>query len=110
MGGGGAARPPQHVKVFEQILGRHITQAGYGLTETTALGATNVGETYLAHSDRVGRPTPPLVEAKIVDENGRPLKNGEIGDVGIIEYEGFIYIKNRAKDLVFRGGREHRLP
>jgi acyl-CoA synthetase (AMP-forming)/AMP-acid ligase II len=137
LGGGGAARPPQHVKVLEEILGRHISQAGYGLTETTALGATNAGETYLAHPDSVGRPTPPLVEAKIVDEQGRTLKNGEIGeicfkspanlrcywkdpdataeilwddgwlktgDVGVIDDEGFIYIKDRAKDLVIRGG------
>ena len=137
MGGGGAARPPQHVKILEQILGRHIAQAGYGLTETTAIGATNAGEPYLTHPDSVGRPTPPLVEAKIVNEQGRTLINGEIGeicfkspanlkeywkdpqatadifledgwlktgDVGIIDDEGFIYIKDRAKDLVIRGG------
>lgn len=137
MGAGGAARPPQHVKILEEILGRHISQAGYGLTETTALGATNSGPAYLAHPDSVGRPTPPLVEAKIVDDKGRTLKNGEIGeicfkspanlreywkdpksteeifleggwlktgDVGIIDDEGFIYIKDRAKDLVIRGG------
>jgi long-chain acyl-CoA synthetase len=137
MGGGGAARPPQHVKILEQILGRHISQAGYGLTETTAIGATNAGEPYLTHPDSVGRPTLPLVEAKIVDEQGRTLKNGEIGeicfkspanlkeywkdpqatadifledgwlktgDVGIMDDEGFIYIKDRAKDLVIRGG------
>ena len=137
MGGGGAARPPQHVKLLEQILGRHISQAGYGLTETTALGATNAGEPYLTHPDSVGRPTPPLVEAKIVNEQGQTLKIGEIGeicfkspanlreywkdpkasadifleggwlktgDVGIIDDDGFIYIKDRAKDLVIRGG------
>ncbi|MBN1382615.1 MAG: acyl--CoA ligase [Deltaproteobacteria bacterium] len=137
LGGGGAARPPQHVQLLEEILGRHIAQAGYGLTETTALGATNSGENYRNHPDSVGRPTPPLMEAKIVDENGRELTNGEIGeicfrspaslkgywkdpkataeifldggwlktgDVGIIDDEGFVYIKDRAKDLVIRGG------
>ena len=137
LGGGGAARPPEHVKILEKILGRHIAQAGYGLTETTALGITNAGETYLAHPDSVGRPTPPLVEVKIVDAQGLTLKDGEIGeicfkspanlkcywndsqatsdiflddgwlrtgDLGMIDGEGFVYIKDRAKDLVIRGG------
>jgi len=134
---GGAARPPRHVKDLEKILGRHITQTGYGLTETAAIGAINEGENYAIRPDSLGKPTPPLVEAKIVDERGKALGNGDIGeicfkspanmrcywndrratkeimldggwvktgDVGIIDKEGFIYIKDRAKDLVIRGG------
>jgi len=137
LGGGGAARPPQQVRELEQKLGRHISQAGYGLTETAAVGATNAGDNYAAHPDSVGRPTPPLVEAKIVDETGNTLRRGEIGeicfktpsnlrcywkdpestadifiedgwlktgDIGIMDEEDFIYIKDRAKDLVIRGG------
>ncbi len=137
LSGGGAARPPQHVKEMEKILGRHIAQAGYGLTETTAVGAINAGEPYAKHLDSVGRPSPPVVEAKIVDEQGKTLETGKIGeicfkspsnlrgywkdpkatadiflddgwlktgDVGIMDEEGFIYIKDRIKDLVIRGG------
>jgi long-chain acyl-CoA synthetase len=136
-GGGGAARPPQQVKDMEQKIGRHIAQAGYGLTETAAVGATNAGENYALHPDSVGRPQAPLVEAKIVDERGNTLNTGELGeicfktpsnlrcywkdpeatadifleggwlktgDVGIMDGEGFIYIKDRTKDLVIRGG------
>ena len=137
LSGGGAARPPQHVKELEKKLGRHIAQAGYGLTETTAVGAINVGETYALHPDSVGRPSPPVIEAKIVDEWGKTLGIGKIGeicfkspanfrcywkdpkatieifldggwlktgDVGMMDGDGFIYIKDRIKDLVIRGG------
>jgi acyl-CoA synthetase (AMP-forming)/AMP-acid ligase II len=137
LSGGGAARPPHQVKEMERLLGRHIAQAGYGLTETTALGALHSGESYLLRPDSVGRPSPPLVEAKIVDSRGRTLKAGEIGeicfkspanmkeywkdprataevfleggwlktgDVGLMDEEGYLYIKDRAKDMVIRGG------
>lgn len=137
LSGGGAARPPHQVKEMERLLGRHITQAGYGLTETTALGALNAGDPYLLRPESVGRPSPPLVESKIVDEKGRTLHAGEIGeicfkspanmkeywkdpqatreifleggwfrtgDVGLLDEEGYLYIKDRAKDMVIRGG------
>ena len=137
LGGGGAARPPQQVRDLEKRMGRHIAQAGYGLTETAAVGSTNAGDNYAVHPDSVGRPTPPLVDAKIVDENGNTLDPGEIGeiclktpsnlrcywkdpestadifledgwlktgDIGTMDEEDFIYIKDRAKDLVIRGG------
>jgi len=137
LGGGGAARPPEHVKQLEKRVGRHISQAGYGLTETTALGTGNGGDDYAAKPDSVGRATPPLVQAKIVDVSGNTLKPDEIGeicfkspanlrcywndpeatsdvflegdwlktgDIGTMDEDGFIYIKDRAKDMIIRGG------
>ena len=137
LGGGGAARPPEHVKRMEKKVGRHISQAGYGLTETTALGTGIAGEDYSAKPDSVGRPTAPLVEVKVVDPDGNSLAPGEMGeicfkspanlrcywndpkatagilledgwirtgDLGVLDDEGFIYIKDRAKDMIIRGG------
>jgi len=137
LGGGGAARPPHQVGQLEKMLGRHISQAGYGLTETAAVGTGNDGDDYTARPDSVGRVTPPLVQAKIVDAFGYDLKPGEIGeicfktpsnlrcywkdpkatadifledgwlktgDVGMMDQDGFIYIRDRAKDIIIRGG------
>jgi len=122
---------------MEKKLGRHIAQAGYGLTETTALGTGNDGDNYAKKPDSVGRATPPLVEVKIVDHKGNDLATGEIGeicfkspanlrcywndpkatkevfladgwirtgDLGLLDEEEFLYIKDRAKDMIIRGG------
>ncbi|MCP4750920.1 MAG: acyl--CoA ligase [Proteobacteria bacterium] len=137
LAGGGAERPPEHVKILEKKLDRHISAAGYGLTETSSLGAVNVGSDYRKRPDSVGRPMPPLIDAKIVDPMGRDLPAGETGeiclkssvnfrgywnrpeetraaflddgwfrtgDVGYMDEEKYIFIKDRAKDIVIRGG------
>jgi long-chain acyl-CoA synthetase len=166
LGGGGMERPPEHLKVLEERMGRHVATANYGLTETTALGTNNAGENYLNKPASVGRPTPPLMEAKIVDEQGRALptghkpasvgrptpplmeakivdeqgralptgQSGEIcfksctnfrcywkkeaetaeamldggwfrtGDLGYIDADGDIFIEDRLKEIVIRGG------
>lgn len=137
LGGGGMERPPEHIKVLEDRMGRHIATANYGLTETTALGTSNAGENYRHKPASVGRPTPPLMEAKIVDEEGRTLpagQSGEIcfksctnfrcywkkeaetaeamldggwfrtGDLGYIDADGDIFIEDRLKEIVIRGG------
>lgn len=137
LGGGGAARPPEQVKQMEKQVGRHIAQAGYGMTETTAIGTGNGGESYAAKPDSVGKATFPLVEVKIVDTDGNTLPPDDIGeicfktvanlrcywndpkatediylddgwiksgDIGVMDDEGFVYIKDRAKDMIIRGG------
>ena len=137
LGAGGAQRPPEHLKVMAERMGRHIAVTNYGLTETTGLGATNSGENYLKKPSSVGKPTPPLMEAKIVDQSGRDLpigspgeiclkgvanfrcywKNEEAtsramlnggwfrtGDSGYIDEDGDIFIKDRLKEIIIRGG------
>jgi len=137
LGAGGAMRPPKHLKVLEKRMGRHIATTNYGLTETTALGTSNAGENYRNKPASVGRPIPPLMEAKIVDEQGRTLpagQTGEIcfkscanfrgywkkeaetaramlpggwfrtGDVGYMDADGDIFIEDRRKEIVIRGG------
>jgi long-chain acyl-CoA synthetase len=137
LGGGGMERPPEHLKVLEERMGRHVATANYGLTETTALGANNAGENYRNKPASVGRPTPPLMEAKIVDEQGQTLPTGQsgevcfksctnfrcywkkeaetaeatldggwfrTGDLGYMDADGDIFIEDRLKEIVIRGG------
>lgn len=134
---GGAARPPGHLammtKKFDPIIQPGL---GYGLTETNAIGATITGAFYLAKPESTGRPTQPVTEIRIEDEQGNVLENGQIGeicikgatimkgywnrpedtarvirdgwfhtgDIGLLDEHGFLVIKDRAKDIVIRGG------
>jgi long-chain acyl-CoA synthetase len=133
---GGAARPADHVNtLFERFPGAYPS-AGYGLTETNAVGCIIAQEDYAERPRSVGQPTPPLVELRIIDEDGEELpqgKSGEIcvrspalatgylnqpavtaesfvdgwfrtGDVGYQDEEAFVYIVDRIKDIIIRGG------
>jgi long-chain acyl-CoA synthetase len=109
---------------------------GYGLTETNAIGATITGAFYLSKPESTGRPTQPVTQIRIEDENGNELPAGQIGeicikgatvmkgywnrpedtaavikngwfhtgDLGLLDEHGFVIIKDRAKDIVIRGG------
>lgn len=134
---GGAARPPGHLAMMEKKFDPIIQPGlGYGLTETNAIGATITGAFYLAKPESTGRPTQPVTEIRIEDEQGNVLENGQIGeicikgatvmkgywnrpedtakvmkdgwfhtgDIGLLDEHGFLVIKDRAKDIVIRGG------
>jgi acyl-CoA synthetase (AMP-forming)/AMP-acid ligase II len=134
---GGAARPPGHLKLMQEKFDSVVQPGlGYGLTETNAIAATITGPFYLAKPESTGRPTPPVTAMKIIDEQGKELPNGEIGeicikgatvmkgywnrpedtakalqegwfhtgDLGLLDEHGFLIIKDRAKDIVIRGG------
>jgi acyl-CoA synthetase (AMP-forming)/AMP-acid ligase II len=133
---GGAARPPEHVRKIHQSFVKGNPSCGYGLTETNALGAVNGPADYIHKPQSAGLPTPPIVEVKIIDEAGKTLNQGEVGEImiktiaNIIEYwqepeltdeafvdgyfrsgdlgyldeAGLVYIVDRAKDIIIRGG------
>lgn len=134
---GGAARPPGHLAMMQKKFSDQVQPGlGYGLTETNAIGATITGAFYLAKPESTGRPTAPVTEIKIVDEQGNSLENGQTGeicikgatvmksywnrpgdtadalqhgwfhtgDIGLLDEHGFLIIKDRAKDIVIRGG------
>ncbi len=136
IGAGGAARPADHVRQLKEKFEQAAPSSGYGLTETNAAGAVNFGDDYVERPGSTGRPMPPLIEMKIVDEDGHTVPTGHIGevliksavnargywnkpdataeafvngwfhtgDLGRFDEAGFLYIVDRAKDIVIRGG------
>lgn len=78
----GAARPPEHVRRISE--GFNLTPgSGYGLTETNAVGAVNMGVTYIQRPASVGIPSPAVTQIKIIDERGASLAVGERGEICI---------------------------
>jgi long-chain acyl-CoA synthetase len=77
---GGAALPVEVMRNFERAFGCSILE-GYGLSETSPVASFN-------HPDRERKPgsigTPvDGVEMKVVDEHGRAVPLGEVGEIAI---------------------------
>jgi long-chain acyl-CoA synthetase len=133
VGYGGAPAPPELVRRIKEHFPGGSPSNGYGLTETSSVTTMNAGDDYVRKPDSVGPPVP-VCDVKIVDDDGRPATDvGELwikgpnvvtgywnkpeataasftdgwlhsGDVARIDDEGFVYIVDRAKDMVIRGG------
>jgi len=135
IGYGGAPAAPELVRKIEEMFPGRTPSNGYGMTETSSVTTMNMGVDYLRHPDSVGVPVA-VCDVKVVDEAGRTLANGEVGELWIkgpnvvkeywhkaeasaatftdgwchtgdlarIDEEGFVYLVDRAKDLLIRGG------
>ena len=80
---GGAPVPPDLIRrIGEQFQAKASPGNGYGLTETTSAVIANGGPDYLAHPDSVGRPVA-TADVRVVDENGRDVAGGEVGEIWI---------------------------
>ncbi|MBP2368119.1 class I adenylate-forming enzyme family protein [Pseudonocardia parietis] len=132
-GMGGAPVPPELVTRIGRELGAGVAN-GYGLTETTSAICANTGSDYAARPDSVGRPAPgaelriagpsgePLPDGEIgelwfrgpnivrgywndPDADAAAFVDGwfRSGDLGHVT-DGWVYVVDRLKDVVLRGG------
>ncbi|HEY1636078.1 MAG TPA: class I adenylate-forming enzyme family protein [Acidimicrobiales bacterium] len=82
IGYGGAPAPPELVRRIKAHFPTGHPSNGYGLTETSSLTTMNSGSDYERKPDSVGPPVP-VVDLKVVDEDGAELPTGEAGELWV---------------------------
>ena len=119
---GGAPASPELVRRIKDAFPAVQPGQGYGLTETSAITTQNSAEDYVNRPDSAGVAVP-VCDVKVVDTDGNEVPTGEVGELWIkgpnvvkgywtkpdgdlvrMDEEGFVYILDRAKDMLIRGG------
>ena len=133
--GGSPSAAELQRQIAETFPNVKSTSNAYGLTESSSAVTVNSGKENADRPDSVGRPLP-VIEIRIVDEQGVDVATGETGevwikgphimpgywnkpeataqsifegwlktgDLGHVDDEGFLYITDRKKDMIIRGG------
>jgi long-chain acyl-CoA synthetase len=78
---GGAPTAPDTIEKARQVLPVEPSFANaYGLTETHGVATLNGGKDLLGRKTSVGRPIP-VLDLEVVDDRGKPLPDGELGEL-----------------------------
>jgi long-chain acyl-CoA synthetase len=133
MSSGGAPLAPEVEEAFCRRVPSVSIRQGYGLTESAALISTNptgavkrgsvgcpVPGTEIEIRDGDGRPLPPGEPGEVCarspgvmqgywrapEATSEALEDGWLrtGDIGYLDDEGYLFIVDRKKDLIIRGG------
>src|SRR6185437_4261223 len=135
LGGGGAPLQPDLVHKIDTQVKTARPNTGYGMTETCGIITAVAADFFVDKPQSVG-PAMPTFEVRCVDDDGKTLALGEVGelwvkgapvikgyinrpeataesitqgwlhtgDIARIDADGFLYIVDRKKDMVLRGG------
>ncbi len=133
VGSGGSPLAPDVEEEFRRRVPSVSIRQGYGLTETAALLTTNpagrekpgsvglpVPGTEIVIRDEDGRSLPPGEPGEVCsrspgvmqgywrspDTTAEALRDGwlQTGDIGYLDEDGYLFIVDRKKDLIIRGG------
>ncbi len=78
---GGAPTPPETIERARAVLPVEPTFSNaYGLTETHGVATLNGGKDLLGRKTSIGRPIP-VLDLKVVDEQGREVPPGQLGEL-----------------------------
>jgi long-chain acyl-CoA synthetase len=122
---GGAPMAPSLVRLIKQGFPKARVGNGFGLTETASLSTFLPDAWAVSHADSVGWPAP-TVDVSLADSGELLVRGGNVvpgywrdpaataaafqdgwlrtGDLARIDDEGRVYVVDRIKDMINRGG------
>ncbi|MCR8826541.1 class I adenylate-forming enzyme family protein [Pseudosulfitobacter koreensis] len=83
IGSGGAKRPAAQVAEIAGTFKNAAVATGWGMTETNAIGIGLLGDDYLKHPGAAGRLYPAVQELRFLDDAGKPVGVGEVGEITV---------------------------